>query len=202
MDVFIGLTNKYKEAFLSLLSPLSKLLSMTYFNFFSIDGNGRVIIMNPNLTLLRYYIDNQYYMYDPHVVHPENLSPGFALWSSYQNVHYQGKLLYELREIFNINSGVSLVQKDNNRCHIYSFGASKTNFYFSGHIFNNTTLLQQFTQHFYKETNKIIKEFYDNSINIVELKKDQFFSQPGITTNCLLTENNINELMHIINSAN
>ena len=159
-------------------------LKISYFSFFSIyplEDAKKLLIICPNTSFLRQYFYRKYYLYDPHIVDPNKLEEGAALWSAYSNSNYQGKYLYKLKENFGIDNGLSLIRKNQTKCYIFCFGVSKTNTRFFYNIFRNVVLLKCFTDYFLNEGNKIIEGFSKSSIDICDLKGKGFFLQKGIS---------------------
>ena len=194
----ISLTTKYQDKISNLCAPLYDFFKFANFNLYVIHSDGLWSVINTDPILLKYYLFNKYYICDPHIVHPKKLKPGVAIWSTYNDFHYRGKLLYNLEKIFNISDGISIVKNINANCYVYSFGFPYGNTQVPSRSFSNIYLLMQFIGYFYKKGGNIIKKFVDSSVDISKLKGEKFFSQSGITSDSNLTKVNINNFMRCI----
>lgn len=206
----VDINSQYTVALNEICLPIFNLLNITYFTYFSIffskqtrsiaysdnatickipnDQTLQIIFINPAPQILKFYLANEYYLCDPHIVAPKNLLAGITLWSSYDDTEYQGKYMYALREKFNINNGVTLIKKSPSSYDGFCFGVSKTNTEFFANVFNNTFLLNQFSNYFINKTIPIMDGFLDAALNVYKLKGNKFTSQPGITKNCTVTK--------------
>jgi hypothetical protein len=192
INKIVTLNFKYQLDINNLCLPLQH-LNISYFTFFSIfplKNAKSLITISLNPCVLSRYFTKEYYLYDPHVVTPDNLEEGAVLWSTYNDGDYQGKYLYDLKENFGINNGVSLIRKKQTECYIFCFGTSKTNVRFFYNVFSNVILLKYFADYFLSEGVDIIKIFSKNAIDIHQLKGKVFLSQKGITQECKLEYKN------------
>lgn len=169
-------------------------LDITSFNYVKTFEDGSQINLSNRTSWLEHFYDNKFYLIGAFENHPNQYASGFALWP-----HLSGqKIFYDARTYFNIDHGITIIEKQKDSCEFYYFGTTTNNHKLVNFYINNIDLLQRFIFFFkdkaallLKKANKdrIILENhfestaslnFDNSIIIPDRKINEFFENTAI----------------------
>ena len=96
--------------FRELCRPLNDLFDVTYVQWIENQGEQcKILTTHPKLW--EHYLENKYYLTDPHLVSPSQMSNGSAFWSSYPSPVFLGSYVHDASEYFNVDFGVTFVMK-------------------------------------------------------------------------------------------
>jgi len=135
-------------------------------------------MLSPNIDFLEYYIENSFYLPDPHITHPMNLTDtNFHFFSTFEDPAYQENMLIPLHEKFSFEEGVCVVYKETTEENTYYLfnGLTRQNRYRLYNSFlNDQFLLKKLLGHFLEKTKKLWIELGMHAIDIATLKGKDF----------------------------
>ncbi len=139
--------------------PLNK-LGITSFNYVRTYDDGSQINLTNIPAWLEYFYKNEFYRIGAFERHPSQYESGYALWP-----HLSGqKIFFDARSYFNIDNGITLIEKQLDSCDFYYFGTTTNNSAIINFYLNNIDLLKRFILYFKDRANSIIKKASQNRI--------------------------------------
>ncbi len=152
--------------------PLKKYLGVTSFVYAKNYHNGSEIRLTNQPAWLEHYYKNALYLNSGFEQNPNKLQSGYAVWSHL--THHQ-PILREARG-FNIDHGMSIVQKTADGCEFYFLGTTSDNPQVTNALLNHLEFLHQFTFYFKEKARKLLKTV-DNSRIVIPQKLSKVSSQ-------------------------
>lgn len=152
--------------------PLKKYLGVTSLVYAKNYHNGSEIRLTNQPAWVEHYYKSALYVNSGFEQAPSNLQSGYAVWSHL--THHQ-PILNEARG-FNIDHGMSIIQKTSDGCELYFFGTTRDNPQVTNVLLNHLEFLHQFTFYFKEKASKILKTVDKNRI-IIPKKFSKVHSQ-------------------------
>ncbi len=133
--------------------PLHK-LGITSFNYVRTYDDGSQVNLGNIPAWLEYFYENEFYRIGAFEKHPSNYESGYALWPQLSGQ----KIFFDARTYFNIDNGITIIEKQMDSCDFYYFGTTKNNAKIINFYLNNIDLLKRFILYFKDRANSIIKQ--------------------------------------------
>lgn len=178
--------------------PLENLLGITRFSFCQIDNTGQGILLHSYPKQLEYYLNQKHYLYDPHIVHPDNILTGAALWASYDDLNYQGVVLPSSERLFQSYYGLSYIRKNNTDFCAYLFSTYEQNHGIFSSYYNYFEQIELFINFFDAQLQGIVEDLQNAKVDLHKLKGERFTNQPGITQGTI-TKKQQEEFLALLN---
>ena len=139
--------------------PLIK-RGITSFNFVRTYNDGSQINLANTPEWLEYFYKNEFYQIGAFERHPSKYESGYALWP-----HLSGqKIFYDARSYFNIDNGITIIEKQKDSCDFYYFGTTSDNSSIISFYLSNIDLLKRFILYFKEQAHSIISKANQNKI--------------------------------------
>ena len=139
--------------------PLKK-FGITSFNYVKTYHDGSQVNLANTTEWLEYFYKNEFYQIGAFERHPSKYESGSALWSQLSGQ----KVFYDARQYFNIDNGITIIEKQLDSCDFYYFGTTADNRNIVNFYLNNIDLLKRFILYFKDRANLIIKQANENRI--------------------------------------
>ncbi|MEO8401579.1 MAG: LuxR C-terminal-related transcriptional regulator [Gammaproteobacteria bacterium] len=130
------------------------LLGITSFNFVKTYNDGSQINLSNIPSWLEHFFDNEYYHVGAFERHPSKYESGHALWPQLSGQ----KIFFDARTYFNIDNGITIIEKQTDSCDFYYFGTTAANTGIINFYLNNIDLLKRFILYFKDQARMIIKQ--------------------------------------------
>src|SRR5262249_17163385 len=117
----------------------------------------------------------------PHMVHPDNMSPGFCVLLVRDGYHYQeynDAIAYEAEDKFNY--GFTYVVKTDTDFTAFCFTICKSDRQFINVLLNQARIVQVLIEKLNNQLEVSFPELHKNKVDLITLKGDPFFRQRGI----------------------
>lgn len=139
--------------------PLTR-LGITSFNYVRTYDDGSQVNLSNIPAWLEHFYDNEFYRIGAFERHPKKYQSGYALWPQLSGQ----KIFFDARTYFNIDNGITIIEKQIDSCDFYYFGTTVNNVGIINVYLNNIDLLKRFILYFKDRANSIIKQANDNRI--------------------------------------
>lgn len=154
-------------------SPLQTLAGITTFSYFSIDHDGRFVIMSNYPEQLDFFYGNKLYLDCPYLTHPELFRSGCALIP----LTTHSEFLQQSRQLHRVDHLFLMLQKQKNRIEGQFFikenlGEAECTIFLS-----YIDLLKKFGKYFKREAGDLIRSAWEGSYNIHKAKGNSFLSR-------------------------
>lgn len=132
--------------------PLEK-LNLSYFNYVKINPNNSREVLTTNAEWLEYFYLNE--LYNSKAVNEvDSLLPkGYYFWNELQ---YQDEVYVRARNKFNIDHGITIIEKSDNETMLYIFGTTKEQRNGNEYYVRNIDLLKRFILYFHDRANNLL----------------------------------------------
>ncbi|PCI39255.1 MAG: hypothetical protein COB50_01395 [Thiotrichales bacterium] len=190
-------TSQYQVKLKQLCAPLEKHFGITDVSFLAVQDKVDVINLHTNVAWVEHCLEQNYYNCDPLMVHPTNISSGFATWDSYRDGTYASSMLFDAIYKFNMCNGFSYVEKHGNSFQSFGFSADRENYKMQNAVFNNIKLLKNIIAQVQQYMQLVWKDLCAYSVNGVSLKGDLFHTQPGLVQSKLTMQEKLQFLQQI-----
>ena len=172
-------TELYYKKLKSLCSPFEQLYGVDTVAFFYLSDLN-LINIHTHPEWMEYCMEKKYYLDDPHIVYPDNITDGFILSSQVESEPYSSKVHHDALNIFGMHNGVSYVRKIRGGYIALSFNSSKRNPSILSNIINDKTSVDRFSLYLEHEITSILTKLSSKAIDIRELKGENLHNQQGI----------------------
>lgn len=140
-------------------NPLNK-LGITSFNYVRTYDDGSQVNLANIPAWLEYFYENEFYHIGAFERHPSKYQSGYALWPQLSGQ----KIFFDARTYFNIDNGITIIEKQLDSCDFYYFGTTTNNSSIVNFYLNYIDLLKRFILYFKDRANLIIKRANENRI--------------------------------------
>lgn len=137
----------------TICQPL-KTLGITFFNYIKNFPNGAQINLSNSASWARHFFDQRFYAVGTYENHPDEYYSGYGLWSTF--VHKT--ISDHASTYFNIDHGITLIQKSKNISEFYCFGTIRDNRRIINFYLNHIDLLQRFVFYFKEKAKKLLNK--------------------------------------------
>lgn len=139
--------------------PLNK-LGITSFNYVRTYNDGSQVNLSNIPAWLEYFYKKEFFHLGAFERHPSNYQSGYALWPQLSGQ----KIFFDARTYFNIDNGITIIEKQLDSCEFYYFGTTINNTGIINFYLNNINLLKRFILYFKDRASSIIKKANNNRI--------------------------------------
>lgn len=129
-------------------------LGITFFHYIRNYADKSQIRLLTNPDWMKHFLEKELYDFATYNNDLDEYYSGYGLWST--TVHET--VSYHLRQHFNTDHGISLVQKSKDMSEFFCFGTTPDNDRIINFYLNNIDLLQRFALYFKSKASKIIEE--------------------------------------------
>ena len=143
----------------AICKPLDK-LGITSFNYVRTYDDGSQVNLANMPAWLEYFYENEFYRIGAFERHPGQYESGYALWPQLSGQ----KVFYDARTYFNIDHGITIIEKQIDSCDFYYFGTMTNNPGIVNFYLNHIDLLKRFILYFQDRANLIIKKANESRI--------------------------------------
>ncbi|MCS5710298.1 LuxR C-terminal-related transcriptional regulator [Candidatus Berkiella aquae] len=169
--------------------PLKKYLGITSLVYAKNYHDGSEIRLTNQPAWIEHYYKNALYLNSGFEQHPSKLQSGYAIWSHL--THHQ-PILSEAR-CFNIDHGMSIIQKTADGCELYFFGTTSDKPFVANLLLNHLDFLHQFTFYFKEKASHLLRKADQHRI-IIPKKFNKVYSQEqGLPANSAI---NVEKILH------
>ncbi len=143
-----------------ILSSLSKLSGITYFNYSVTYANNDHFTLHTHADYYESWFQNEFAMWESHI------KTGWYLWES---INDKDKI--DNAHSFGIGNGIIHINHLEDRCEVIAFASSPDNKSIVNFYLNNLNLLQRFKKHFEEE-----------AVELITIANTQLINLPGNMT--------------------
>lgn len=165
----------------NICAPLNK-LGITSFNYVRTYDDGSQVNLSNIPEWLEYFYKNEFYHIGAFEDHPSNYQDGFSLWPQLSGQ----KIFSDARDYFNIDHGITIVERHHDYCEFYYFGTTVNNQAIITFYLNNLDLLKRFTFYFKDRADNIIRKAEKDKIYIPNHFEE--YKESERKTNPLMTQ--------------
>ena len=181
-------SQKYHKALQYYLKPAQYRFGIDSLAYISITNDGKLINLHSNLAWLEHCIDKKYYIDDPHMLHPNNIDAGFALWSTYDNEKYTNGLLRDAIENYGLCHGFTYIEKSDDGYRVYAFATNMDNHLVHSRVLNDMENFRKYTTNLKHKISIIEQKLIKHQVDLPNLKGKAYYDQVGILK---LSEDNV-----------
>ncbi|HXH55597.1 MAG TPA: hypothetical protein VNK03_07650 [Gammaproteobacteria bacterium] len=177
-------TKMYHQQFAKLFEPLQQYLGTNNAAYFHVNTDSSVTNIHSNYKWMENYVRGQHYNSDPHMVHPDNMSEGFAILTiedTYKYQEYNDTVILDAAEN-KFNYGFSYVTKTDLDFTAWCFTTNTNNHKFINILLNQPHIIKSFIQKIENQMKLAFPELQQSKAKLIELKGDLFFRQIGIVS--------------------
>jgi DNA-binding CsgD family transcriptional regulator len=146
----------------AILQPLKQHFGVTSLVYQRNYLDGSEIRLTNQPQWVQHFFEKGYYLGSGFEKHPTQYQTGFAVWSHLS--HHQPIL--NAARLFNIDHGITLIQKKEDGCEFYFIGTTPDRPYVTNLLLNNIDTLQRFTLYFKEQAEHLLKKSYAERIYI------------------------------------
>lgn len=156
-------------------------LGVTCFYYVSIKENGDHILLTDCPHVDEYYYQEQIYLKDPYLRHPDNYQSGLFFFESNKKEEFDQSLAY-LARTFKISPLVGLCEKQKDSVEFFGFwGESDRPSPFEHVYLNYANLLKAFANHFKQECSRVLKPSVAPYLSVKELIGPELFAAKSVS---------------------
>lgn len=156
--------------------PLKEYFSVTSLVYAKNYNDGSEIRLTNQPRWIEHYYQNSLYLKSGFEQHPEKLQSGYAIWSHLS--HHQSVL--KAARDFNIDHGMTLIQKTSDGCEFYFIGTTTDNAHVANLLLNNLEFLHRFTYYFKEQATRLLNTANAHRIIIPEKFNTVFSNEQGL----------------------
>jgi LuxR family transcriptional regulator, quorum-sensing system regulator SolR len=149
----------------NICEPLSQHFNVTFFDFCRVFNDGSFFNLTSKGEWLEHFYRNQYFLLGADKFN-ECIKSRYFLWTEMEEKSIPQKQFLEARNDFNIDHGVSIIEKHKDFYDIYNFAARRENYFIINFYLNNMDLLEKFTLYFRDKAQKLIQLSEANKITV------------------------------------
>ncbi len=182
---------KHSDKIRQVTRPLRDRFQIQYFTYHRIDRNGKYTVLVDRPDWAEHYVEEKFYLEDPYLRHPDLYESGFCLIENHGSEEYKKRILKDGKEIFNLDQGVILIQKNiDSSVEFFGFSGNKTNCSLDRLYLNHPWVLKSFAGYFKKELKPILLQMEEEADILLRLKGSDFYSnqiiQPDVNSEEIL----------------
>lgn len=178
-DMALG-TRRYHKTLRKLCEPLQQYYGITEMGYVEIENDGRLINLHTHHSWLEHCLDKKYFIDDPHMVSPNNIGQGIAIWSTYKKDDYLNGMLKECVEIYGMSHGITFCKKTSKGYKLFGFGSPKENVDIHNKLINSMDCIKTFISYVDERIEPIRKKLDDKKIDFQLLKGQEYHDQVSI----------------------
>jgi DNA-binding CsgD family transcriptional regulator len=178
---------KHSDKIKKATRPLRDHLGIAYFTYHRIDREGKYTVLLDRPDWAEHYVEEKFYLEDPYLRHPDVYRNGFCLIENHGSEKHLKRILKDGKEIFNLDQGVMLIEKQADAVEFFGFSGNKADCALDKLYINSPFLLKSFAVHFKKELGKILLEMKSEASSLADLKGPDFYLDQPIVPDIELT---------------
>lgn len=168
---------KHSDKIRQVTLPLRERFQIQYFTYHRIDKTGKYTVLVDRPDWAEHYVEEQFYLQDPYLRHPDLYESGFCLIENHGSEEYKQRILKDGKEIFNLDQGVILIQKNaDSSVEFFGFSGNKASCSLDKLYLNHPWVLKSFAGHFKKELKPLLLQMEGEADILQHLKGNDFYS--------------------------
>ncbi|HSX37284.1 MAG TPA: LuxR C-terminal-related transcriptional regulator, partial [Chlamydiales bacterium] len=166
----------YSDQIRKATSPLRDHFGIQYFTYHRIDREGRYTVLVDRPDWAEHYVEEQFFLNDPYLGHPDTYRQGFCLIESHGKPEHQQRILRDGKEIFNLDSSILFIQKSEAGAEFFGFAGNRKESNLEDIYLNHPEILQSFGAHFKRELSPVLTQM-EREANVLSRLKGRDFDQ-------------------------
>lgn len=183
----LAVNKKYHHKINKICEPVREHLGIDYVTYHTVHFNGHCTIAVNRPEIDEYYIDNNLFVEDPFLRHPQYMQSGVMIWSEVFDPK-NDREMYQAGAKFNLDLGFSLIERTENKVSMLGFATKKQKPNQLSHYINDLMLFKKFFHYFLNEAKPIISKLNDEPIELLAVIQDKFYETP-LNSNIQLPNN-------------
>jgi DNA-binding CsgD family transcriptional regulator len=176
---------KHSDKIRQTTKTLRERFQIQYFTYHRIDKTGKYTVLVDRPDWAEHYVQEKFYIEDPYLRHPDFYESGFCLIENHGSEEHRQRILKDGKEIFNLDQGVILIQKNNDSSvEFFGYSANKASSSLDKLYLNHPWILKSFAGYFKKELKSVLVRMEAEANTLPHLKGNDFYSnqllQPDI----------------------
>ncbi|HEY5260212.1 MAG TPA: LuxR C-terminal-related transcriptional regulator [Rhabdochlamydiaceae bacterium] len=168
---------KHSDRIKKTTKPLVDHFGIAYFTYHRIDNEGKYTVLVDRPEWAERYVSSKIYLVDPYLRHPSVFESGISLWENHGSEEYRETVMKEAKEILDLDTSVTLIQKHNGCVEFFGFAGKKEDCALESLYLNHRHLLKSFIGHFKREMRPVLTQMEDEAGSLIDLKGLDFFRQ-------------------------
>ena len=160
----------------AIIHPLKTHFGVTSVVYQRNFNDGSEIRLSNQPAWVKHFYEQGYYRNSGFEKHPQHYQSGFVVWAHLS--HHQPIL--EAARRFNIDHGLTLIQKTANGCEFYFIGTTPDKPHVANLLLNNIEFLKRFTLYFKEQASLLLKNADSNRIIIPKKYENIYCRELGI----------------------
>lgn len=174
-DYIVKHSDRIKKA----TRPLQERFGINYFTYHQIDKDGNYTVLVDNPEYAHRYVEEQIYLNDPYLRHPNVYQSGLCLAESQGSEEYKKTMLRAGKAVLNMDIVVMLIQKHEGTVEFLGFAGNQKTSSLQSLYLNHPQLLKSFAAHFKRELSCVLRQMAAEANSLIELKGEDFLcNQP------------------------
>jgi len=168
-------SDKIREA----TRPLRDRFHVQYFTYHRIDEAGKYTVLVDRPDWAVHYVEEKFYLADPFLRTPEVYKSGFCFVENHGPKEHWQRVLKDGKEIFNLDQGVVLIQKNSKFVEFFGFAGNKRDASLDQLHMNHPWILKNFADYFKSKMQPLLFQMEGEADTLQNLKgKDFFVKEP------------------------
>ena len=159
--------------------PIRDHLGVAYFSYHRIDDDGKYTVFVDRPDWAEYYVENQFYLLDPYLRHPDQFQSCLVNIESCGSAEYLDRLISSGKK-FHLDLGVILIEKSDNYVEFFGFSGNRGNSCIDTYSMNSPQIFKSFADHFRREMQPLIQKMGVETDSLIDLKGADYFAQEPI----------------------
>lgn len=183
-EFFLG-TKLHHKKFVELCKPIANYLGVTHVIYVNVDKNGQLFSICTHPKWVQRLLEEQYYILDPLMVHPNNIHNGFSFDSASDYQEFKDELLYDAVVNFNWCHSFAYIKKTPGGGYYgFDFGTTKDNYKIINRLIHESQIVKKFIMDLHNQlTLTFFKDIHEKRMDFATLKGNLFYSQKGLVFN-------------------
>jgi DNA-binding CsgD family transcriptional regulator len=181
---------EYSDKIKKVTRPLRDRLQVGYFTYHRIDRAGKYTVLLDRPDWAEHYVDEKFFLLDPFLRHPDMYKSGFSLIENHGDEEHRKRVLKDGKEIFNLDLGVMLIEKQDDSVEFFGFSANRASSCLDKVYLNHPWILKSFAAHFKKELKPILLQMEEEASPLIDLKGKDYYTKelihPDVDSKALL----------------
>lgn len=182
LDSLVYGSHQYKQQLQKICEPFHRLFGSNHVGFVQINNDHSLLNLHTNTAWLDRCAEEKYYLQDPCMVHPENISSGQGFYFTYEEDEFTNGILKDSIDNFNMAHELVFVNKNQNGYDVIAVTAPINNTIIYNQLLKYPQHLNKFLRYFRESIEPILQKIEGHKINLAELKGDLYHSQTAFIT--------------------
>lgn len=178
-DIVRRYITKYSNRIRKTTQPLRDYFNIGYFTYHHIDKEGKYTVLVDRPDWAEHYVSEKIYLNDPYLRQPKVYESGICLVENHGSEGYKEIVFSAGKKVLDMDMGVFLIQKQEDSVEFFGFTGKRGACSLEKIYMNHPHLLKSFAKHFKKELGPILRQMYQDTSSLIDLKGSDFFvSEP------------------------